>query len=216
MSSVIEEETVFSGADGYTAHELFSKKRKACHAYTYDDIILLPGHFNTATERVSLENNITRNIKVKIPLLSSPMDTVTEHAMAIGMALHGGLGVIHYNMTIEEQAREVRLVKKYKNGFITDPACLSPDNTIADVDNLKAQYGYSGIPITSDGKFGSKLVGIVTFRDIDYIEDRSTKLRDCMTTDLVTGNEIIHEFYFRHYLLTDTRNSFSTRRNFAF
>lgn len=103
------------------------------------------------------------------------------------MALQGAIGVIHYNMTIEEQANEVRLVKKYKNGFITDPACLSPDHTILDVDRFKAEFGYSGIPITVDGKLNSRLVGIVTNRDIDYIEDRSTPLRDVMTTDLITG-----------------------------
>ena len=78
------------------------------------------------------------------------MDTVTEHEMAIGMALQGALGVIHYNMTVEEQAHEVRLVKKYKNGFISDPACLSPNHQIADVDKLKERFGYSGIPITID------------------------------------------------------------------
>ena len=90
-------------------------------------------------------------------------------------------------MTIEEQVNEVKLVKKYKNGFITNPACLSPDHTIADVDNLKKKFGYSGIPITIDGKLGSKLVGIVTNRDVDYIEDRNKKLQDVMTTNLVTG-----------------------------
>lgn len=120
---------------------------------------------------------------------SSPMDTVTEHDMAIGMALQGAIGIIHYNMTIEEQANEVRQVKKYKNGFITDPACLSPDHTIADVDRLKEKFGYSGIPITETGKIGSKLVGIVTNRDIDYVEDRNTPLREVMTTDLVTAKE---------------------------
>ena len=90
-------------------------------------------------------------------------------------------------MTVAEQVNEVRLVKRYRNGFITDPACLSPDNTIADVDKLKKEFGYSGIPITVNGKLGTKLVGIVTNRDVDYIEDRNTKLRDVMTTDLITG-----------------------------
>lgn len=97
------------------------------------------------------------------------------------------MGVIHYNMTIEEQAHEIRLVKKYKNGFITDPTCLTPDHTIADVDALKSGLGYSGFPITVDGKIGSKLVGIVTNRDVDYIPDRMTKLKDVMTTDLISG-----------------------------
>jgi IMP dehydrogenase len=115
------------------------------------------------------------------------MDTVTEHEMAIAMALQGALGIIHYNMTVEEQVNEVRLVKKFKNGFITDPACLSPEHTVADVDRLKREFGYSGIPITVDGKLGSKLVGIVTNRDVDYVADRTTKLKEVMTTELICG-----------------------------
>lgn len=137
------------------------------------------------------------------------MDTVTEHEMAIGMALQGALGIIHYNMTIEEQANEVcsvifkfntlkelnanmqvRLTKKYKNGFITDPACLSPDDPISAVDSLKAKYGYSGIPITVNGKIGSRLVGIVTSRDLDFLKDRTMKLKEVMTTDLFTGKKL--------------------------
>jgi IMP dehydrogenase len=90
-------------------------------------------------------------------------------------------------MTVDEQVHEVQLVKKYKNGFIANPYCLSPDHVIADVDKLKEQFGFSGFPITLDGKMGSKLVGIVCHRDIDYIEDRSTKIRDVMTTNLFTG-----------------------------
>ena len=91
-------------------------------------------------------------------------------------------------MTVEEQCNEVKLVKKYKNGFITEPACLSPDHVVSDVDKFKRENGYSGIPITVDGRFGSKLIGIVTNRDVDYIADRNTKLKDVMTTNLVTGS----------------------------
>lgn len=176
------------GGDGYTAQELFGNKKKSCYAYTYDDVIVLPGHAQSNFTEVSLENHITRNIKIKIPLLSSPMDTVTEHSMAISMALQGAIGVVHSNMTIEEQVHEVKLVKKFKNGFIANPSCLSPEHVIADVDKLKEQFGFSGVPITVDGKMGSKLVGIVCHRDIDYFEDRSTKLKDVMTTNLFTGS----------------------------
>ena len=177
-----------ASGDGYTAKQMFGERRN-CYAYTFDDVIVMPGHMNFNAENVSLETNITKKIKLRVPMLSSPMDTVTEHQMAIGMALQGAIGIIHYNMTVEEQANEVRLVKKYKNGFITDPACLSPDNLISDVDKLKERFGYSGIPITIDGKLGSKLVGIVTNRDLDYVVDRTIPLRDVMTKDLITAIE---------------------------
>lgn len=120
-------------------------------------------------------------------MVSSPMDTVTEHRTAIGMALQGGLGVIHYNMTVEEQVMEVTLVKKYKNGFITNPACLTPSHTVADVLNLKKKYGFSGVPITENGQMGSRLLGMVTSRDIDFIEDKNTVLSSIMTVNLLTG-----------------------------
>ena len=124
--------------------------------------------------QVALNTRFTRNIALSIPFVSSPMDTVTEHKMAIMMALHGGLGIIHYNMTVEEQVSEVRKVKKYRNGFITDPLCLSPASTVADVHRVKAEHGFAGVPITEDGKLGSKLVGMVTNRDIDFAEDPDT------------------------------------------
>lgn len=177
---------IFQGCDGFSAQEVFSSGRSR-YAYTYDDVIILPGSIGAKVDEISLETNITRTIKIKYPLLSSPMDTVTEHEMAIGMALQGAIGIIHYNMTVEEQVNEVRLAKKFKNGFITDPACLSPTHTIADVDMLKERFGYSGIPITQTGLIGSRLVGIVTNRDVDYIEDRSLPLSEVMTTDLITA-----------------------------
>lgn len=188
MSCTDDEFEVFEGGDGFSIAEVFAK-RKSCFAYTFDDIIILPGHNKDVDPYPSLESNISRNIRLKLPLLSSPMDTVTEHDMAIGMALQGAIGIIHYNMTIEEQAKEVRLVKKYKNGFITDPACLRPDSTIAELDALKEKFGYSGVPITETGVLGSKLVGIVTNRDVDFVQDRETKLQEVMTTNLITALE---------------------------
>eukprot|EP00636_Phaeomonas_parva_P003178 CAMPEP_0118857376 /NCGR_PEP_ID=MMETSP1163-20130328/4503_1 /TAXON_ID=124430 /ORGANISM="Phaeomonas parva, Strain CCMP2877" /LENGTH=510 /DNA_ID=CAMNT_0006790681 /DNA_START=157 /DNA_END=1689 /DNA_ORIENTATION=- len=174
--------------DGYSGSDVFEGGH-GCTGYTYDDLILLPGHIDFAVHEVSLETKVTKNISLKLPMVSSPMDTVTEADMAINMALHGGLGVVHYNCTIEEQADFVRKVKKYKNGFITDPVCLSPEATIADVDQVKEAFGYSGIPITEEGKMHSKLLGIVSSRDVDFVEDRTTPLRNVMSTDLVTAQE---------------------------
>jgi IMP dehydrogenase len=169
--------------DGFSAEELFS----SVSGMTYNDIIILPGYIDFNPDDVDLETNLTRNLKIKRPFVSSPMDTVTEGRMAISLALLGGIGIIHYNNTIEEQAEEVRKVKRFENGFITDPLCLSPEHTIADIDRIKEKYGFSGIPITENGKLNSKLVGIVTNRDIDFEKDRSRKIREVMTTQLLTA-----------------------------
>ena len=101
--------------------------------------------------------------------------------MAISMALLGGIGIIHYNNTPEEQVREVRRVKRFENGFITEPVVLSPNHTIRDIDVLKETHGFSGIPITEDGTLNSRLVGIVTNRDIDFEQDRNKCLKEVMT-----------------------------------
>jgi IMP dehydrogenase len=170
--------------DGLTVKELFAQG-----GLTYDDIIILPGHIGFGVEQVQLKTKITKNISLSVPLVSSPMDTVTEAAMAINMALLGGIGIIHYNNSIEEQVAEVKKVKRFKNGFIMDPLVLKPEDKISDVDAIKAKYGFSGVPITVDGRMGSKLVGIVTTRDIDFIKDRSTLLKDVMSTDLVVGHD---------------------------
>lgn len=169
---------------------------------TYNDFNLLPGHINFTRDEVTLETSLTRNIKIKRPLVSSPMDTVTESKMAICMALLGGIGIIHYNNTVDEQVKEVRRVKRFENGFITEPMILSPNHTIRDVDIIKETHGFSGIPITEDGTPHSKLIGIVTKRDIDFEEDRSKKLKEVMTSQLITapagislaeGNKILKE-----------------------
>lgn len=178
------------GCDGYTGHELFFNNAQ-CQAYTYDDVILMPGMLSSrrAMTDVDMSSKVTRNITLKVPLLSSPMDTVTEHKMAIGMALQGALGVIHYNMAVEEQVREVKLVKKFKNGFITDPYCVSESLTVSDILALKEKLGFSGFPVTENGKFGGKLVGMVTNRDLDFVPDKQTLVRDVMSTDLVVALE---------------------------
>lgn len=129
---------------------------------------------------------MTRNITLNAPFLSSPMDTVTEDRMAIALALHGGLGIIHHNCSAEEQAAMVRKVKKYENGFITDPHCIGPDGTVGDVLAVKAEFGFCGVPITEGGKVGGKLLGIVTGRDVQF-QDENKPLKEVMTTDVVTG-----------------------------
>jgi IMP dehydrogenase len=199
----LDEETLNSGACGFTASQLFIKN-PACVAYTYDDVIMMPGHIGFGLNEVDISTKLTKKIALKVPFVSSPMDTVTEHNMAISMALQGGIGIIHSNFTIEEQAAQVRKVKRYKNGFITDPICLSPDNTVMDVMELKSKHGYSGIPITNNGQMGGKLMGIVSNRDITFIDDNSMKLKEIMTprdklavakegVELVEANEILKE-----------------------
>lgn len=171
--------------DGMSARQFFEQGT----GYTYDDFILLPGHIDFSAEDVSLETNITRRLKLKTPLVSSPMDTVTEGEMAINMALQGGMGIIHYNNSIEEQQDEVSKVKRYKNGFITTPVTLRPDHTIRDIDEIKKKFNFSGVPITETGTMGSKLLGIVTNRDIDFVQDRDVRLSEVMTRELVVGRE---------------------------
>ncbi len=179
-SSIIKNQPV---QDGLSGEQLFS----AQIGLTYRDFLVLPGYIDFNPSDVNLESKVSRNITIKRPLISSPMDTVTESAMAIALALQGGLGIIHYNNSITEQVNFVRKVKRYENGFITDPIILGPENTIEDLDDIKDKFGFSGIPITEDGSFNGKLIGIVTNRDVDFEPNRTVKLGSVMTTNLVTA-----------------------------
>jgi len=176
----IDDETLESGAEGFTAQEIFCKNPSRV-AYSYDDVIMMPGHIHFGLDDVNISTQLTRNIKLNVPFVSSPMDTVTESKMAIAMALQGGIGIIHSNLSVEDQAAEVRKVKKFKNGFITDPVCLSPDATVSDVFRIKETMGYSGIPITDTGKMGGKLVGIISNRDTSFVDDPTIPVREFMT-----------------------------------
>jgi len=151
--------------------------------FWYKDLTLIPNRLpDFERDEVDLTADFTKKTKLKTPFISSPMDTVTEAEMAILMALYGGIGVIHYNfMTIEEQMEEVKKVKKFEAGFVFDPVVLSPQNTIKDVYAINKRYGFFSVPITEDGTLNSKLVGIVTHRDVRYRTDTNTWLKDVMT-----------------------------------
>ncbi|CAL1299299.1 unnamed protein product [Larinioides sclopetarius] len=151
--------------DGLSAEELFG----AGDGLTYNDFLILPGFIDFTGEDVDLSSKLTKKITLAAPLLSSPMDTVTESEMAVAMALQGGIGIIHHNCTPEFQASEVMKVKKYKHGFIRDPVVLSPKHKLKDVIEVKKTKGFAGVPITENGEIGGVLVGIVTSRDIDFM-----------------------------------------------
>lgn len=149
--------------------------------YTFDDLICLPGHINFGVFDVSLTSEFTKRIRLQVPMVSSPMDTVTESRMAIAMALHGGIGCIHRNMTIDRQCAEVQKVKRFKAGMIMEPICIPPGMVLSDLDCLVKKCGFTGFPVTSDGSTGSKLLGLVTSRDTDFLRDRSVTVDRIMT-----------------------------------
>ena len=153
---------------------------------TFDDVLLVPGYSQVIPNQVDLSTNLTKTIKLNIPMMSAGMDTVTEHRMAIAMARQGGIGIIHKNMSIEAQAEEVDKVKRSENGVITDPFSLTPEHTLKDADELMAKFRISGVPITE----GRKLVGIITNRDLKFETDFSKKIKESMTSEgLVTAKE---------------------------
>ncbi|NLZ47938.1 MAG: IMP dehydrogenase [Clostridiales bacterium] len=155
-------------------------------AYTFDDVLLVPNKSEILPREVKLNTNLTKTIKLNIPIMSAGMDTVTESKMAIAIAREGGIGIIHKNMSIEAQALEVDRVKRQENGVITDPFYLSPENTIEEALQLMSRYRISGVPVTSNGK----LVGIITNRDIVFETDYSKKISEVMTKEgLVTAPE---------------------------
>jgi IMP dehydrogenase len=145
---------------------------------TFDDVLLLPAHSAVMPSEADTSTRITRNYRLRVPLVSSAMDTVTEARMAIAMARQGGVGVLHRNLSIEEQAQQVDLVKRSEAGMVTDPVTCGPDATIADVERLCARYRISGVPVTTDDGI---LVGIVTNRDIRFESDHSRRVAEVMT-----------------------------------
>ncbi len=153
---------------------------------TFDDVLLVPQYSEVTPNMIDIGTWLTKNIRLNIPMMSAGMDTVTEHGMAIAMARQGGIGIIHKNMSIEQQAGEVDMVKRSENGVITDPFYLSPDHTLGDAESLMHKYRISGVPITE----GKKLVGIITNRDLKFETDMTQPIRSRMTSEgLITAKE---------------------------
>ncbi|MBU5317377.1 IMP dehydrogenase [Clostridium bornimense] len=154
--------------------------------YTFDDVLLVPNKSEVLPKEVTLGTNLTKKIKLNIPIMSAGMDTVTESKMAIAIAREGGIGIIHKNMSIEAQALEVDRVKRQENGVITNPFSLSKEHKIQDALDLMSKYRISGVPVTEDGK----LIGILTNRDILFEEDYNAAIGDVMTKgELITAPE---------------------------
>lgn len=151
--------------------------RIAQEALTFDDVLLLPAHSDVLPNEVSLKTRLTRNIELNVPLLSSAMDTVTEHRLAITMAQEGGIGILHKSMPVDDQARQVRAVKKYESGVVKDPITISPTATVRELINLTDAHNISGVPVVE----GQQVVGIVTSRDTRFITDYDQSVADIMT-----------------------------------
>ena len=180
-------------------------------AYTFDDVLLVPGASDVVPTEVSTRTRLTRSIELGIPLISAAMDTVTEATLAIAMAQAGGLGTIHKNMTIEQQAGEVRKVKKFEAGMVVDPVTIHPDQTLADALALRAAWRISGIPVVERGT--KRLLGILTNRDVRFASDQSTPVADLMTKerlitvrDTVSRDEamrLLHQYRIEKLLVVD-------------
>jgi len=170
---------------------------------TFDDVLIKPQYSEILPKSVSLKTKFTRNIKLNIPLVSAAMDTVSEEQMAITMALHGGIGVIHKNCEPELQAKMVKKVKRFENGFIREPIVLSPKNKISDVIKIREEFGFKAVPITEDGSLNTKVVGLITRNDYFAkhsqckIQERMTKIQDLLVSyepiSLSAANDILEE-----------------------
>lgn len=190
----------------------------AKEGYTFDDVLLVPAHSEVLPNDVDLSVSLAPNLKLNIPIISASMDTVTDANMAIAMARQGGLGVIHKNMSITEQAEEVRKVKRSENGVIIDPFYLTPQNSVAEAEALMGQYRISGVPIVKS-ETDKTLVGILTNRDLRFIADFSQPIEDYMTSDkLVTApvgtslkeaEEILHRHRIEKLPLVDEQGHLS-------
>src|SRR3954471_16262811 len=182
-------------------------------ALTFDDILLVPQHSTVLPTQVDVSTRFTRNIRLNVPLASAAMDTVTESGLAIAMAQHGGIGIIHKNLSIDEQATEVDRVKRSESGMIVNPITLSPSNRIHEALDLMKKYSISGVPITADGSKEGRLVGILTNRDLRFETNVSRAISEVMTreplftvpvgTTLDAAREILHRHKVEKLLVVD-------------
>lgn len=210
------------------AQDPFSKI--LAEAVTFDDVLLVPRRSSVLPSTVDMSTRLTRSIRLRIPLVSAPMDTVTESALAIALAQEGGLGIIHKNLSPEAQAREVDKVKRSASGVITDPITLGPEDTVGDAKRAMARFNVSGFPVTEDGAAGlrakGKVLGILTRRDLKFSDDDSMPVRSVMTSrNLVTApagstleqaNTILNKNKVEKLLLVDERGNLAgliTRRD---
>src|SRR5580704_7053603 len=182
-------------------------------ALTFDDVLLVPRHSNVVPKQVDVSTRLTRNIRLNVPLVSAAMDTVTESRLAIAMAQHGGIGIIHKNLSVEEQASEVDRVKRSESGMIVDPITLSPTHKIYEALDLMKKYRISGVPITADGGKEGRLVGILTNRDLRFETNVTRPISEVMTdenlitvpvgTTLDAARKILHEHKVEKLLVVD-------------
>src|SRR5213083_908849 len=162
------------------------QERIAYQGITFDDVLLEPGYSDVVPKDVDVRTRLTRNIRLNIPVVSSPMDTVTESELAIALAQEGGIDIIHKNLSITDQTREVDKVKRSENGIITDPITLPPDETVGTARRIMEQNKISGVPITVNGY----LKGILTRRDLRFLRDSNLRIADVMTKEnLITASE---------------------------
>lgn len=189
---------------------------------TYDDVLLLPQYSEVLPKNVDTKTQLTKGIKLNIPLVSAAMDTVTEHELAIKMALYGGIGIIHKNLTPDQQAEQVDLVKRFENGFIRNPICARPDDTIEDIYAIRQKYGYKAVPITDSGKPDGKLVGFITANDYFYHKHAKKKVKERMTkaenlliatsdVSLSKANDILEESKHSKLLIVENKRSMKLR-----
>src|SRR5881397_1954803 len=192
---------------------LLSVESGLATALTFDDVLLVPQQSDVVPTQVDVSTRLTRNIRLNVPLVSAAMDTVTESRLAIAMAQHGGLGVIHKNLPIEEQASEVDRVKRSESGMIVDPITLSPGHKIYEALDLMKKYRISGVPITEDGSKEGRLCGILTNRDLRFETNVNRPIAEVMTreplftvavgTTLDAAREILHEHKVEKLLVVD-------------